>query len=170
VSALGTADEITAVIGKLAAAGRDAALQAGTTQPCMRLALAILRAAPELAGTVCGCPLALTAARRALRAHQHPADDVLGMTYLTVTEVSVLLRVSRSAVYRRLADERLLAVRAGPRSLRIPETSVCGYLTGQAIVAVEQLGNPRTRHAGHRRSARSAGAAGPAQPPGPGAP
>jgi excisionase family DNA binding protein len=136
-----TTDEITAVIGQLSAE-RDAALQASTTQPCMRLALAILRAGPDLAAAVRAGQLDLTTARRTLLAHQHPADNPLGITYLTAAEVSVLLRVSRSAVYRLLADERLLAVRAGPRSVRIPEPSVCGYLTGQAIAAIGQLGKP----------------------------
>ena len=160
VSATATTDEITAVTGQLAAAGaaaRDAALQASTTQPCMRLALAILRAAPDLADAVRAGQVDLTAARRALRAHQHPAGNALGVTYLTVAEVAALLRVSRSAVYRRLADERLVAVRAGPRSVRIPEPSVCGYLARQAIAAVEQLGKPDTRRAGRRRSPRRAG-------------
>lgn len=166
MSAASTTDEITALTRQLAAAGaaaRDAALQASTTQPCMRLTLAILRAAPDLADAVRAGQLDLTAARRALRAHQHPADNALGITYLTAAEVSALLRVSRSAVYRLLADETLLAVRAGPRSVRIPEPSVCGYLTGQAIAAISQLGKPGIRRADRERSPRRASAA--AAPP-----
>jgi excisionase family DNA binding protein len=118
----------------------------------MRLALAILRAAPDLADAVRAGQLDLADARRTLLAHQHPAGNPLGITYLTAAEVSVLLRVSRSAVYRLLAGKRLLAIKAGPRSVRIPEPSVCGYLTGQAIAAIGELGKPGIRRAERERS------------------
>jgi excisionase family DNA binding protein len=133
---------MTAVAGQLAAAGaaaRDIALQAGTTHPCLRLALTILWAARDLAGAVRAGQLDLTSAHLALNAHQHPAHDALCIAYLTVAEVAALLRISRTAVYRLIGEEKLQAVRAGPRSTRIPEPSVCRYLTGQAITAVEQL-------------------------------
>lgn len=45
-------------------------------------------------------------------------------TYLTVSEVSKRLRVTRQAVYNWIADGRLRAVKVGGKALRIPLSSV----------------------------------------------
>jgi excisionase family DNA binding protein len=163
VSAPSRAEEITAVARQLAAAAaaaRDTALQAATTQPCIRLALAILRDAPDLADALSAGQLDLTSAHRALNAHQHPAQDALSITCLTVPEVAALLRVSRSTVYRLIKEEQLQAVKAGPRSVRIPEPSVCGYLVTHAIAAVKRLGKLSAPPAGRAPARMPAPASG----------
>lgn len=45
-------------------------------------------------------------------------------TYLTVTEVSERLRVTRQAVYNWIADGRLRAVKVAGKAVRIPLSSV----------------------------------------------
>ncbi|MFD2094293.1 helix-turn-helix domain-containing protein [Blastococcus deserti] len=51
------------------------------------------------------------------------------VTFLTVTEVAAIMRVSKMTVYRLVHAGELAAVRVG-RSFRVPEPAVRDYLTG----------------------------------------
>jgi excisionase family DNA binding protein len=58
---------------------------------------------------------------------QRPAPRVV--SFLTVTEVAAIMRVSKMTVYRLVHGGDLSAVRVG-RSFRVPEPAVREYLTG----------------------------------------
>lgn len=58
---------------------------------------------------------------------QRPAPRQV--SFLTVTEVAAIMRVSKMTVYRLLHGGELAAVRVG-RSFRVPEPAVREYLTG----------------------------------------
>ncbi|NEK85082.1 helix-turn-helix domain-containing protein [Blastococcus saxobsidens] len=51
------------------------------------------------------------------------------VSFLTVTEVAAIMRVSKMTVYRLVHGGELAAVRVG-RSFRVPEPAVRDYLTG----------------------------------------
>ncbi|MDQ1660344.1 MAG: hypothetical protein QOJ68_324 [Blastococcus sp.] len=51
------------------------------------------------------------------------------VSFLTVTEVAAIMRVSKMTVYRLVHAGDLVAVRVG-RSFRVPEPAVRGYLAG----------------------------------------
>jgi excisionase family DNA binding protein len=51
------------------------------------------------------------------------------VSFLTVTEVAAIMRVSKMTVYRLVHGGDLAAVRVG-RSFRVPESAVRNYLTG----------------------------------------
>jgi excisionase family DNA binding protein len=51
------------------------------------------------------------------------------VSFLTVTEVAAIMRVSKMTVYRLVHGGELAAVRVG-RSFRVPEPAVRGYLAG----------------------------------------
>src|SRR5215218_11196482 len=57
---------------------------------------------------------------------QRPAPRTV--SFLTVTEVAAIMRVSKMTVYRLVHGGELVAVRVG-RSFRVPEPSVRDYLT-----------------------------------------
>jgi excisionase family DNA binding protein len=58
---------------------------------------------------------------------QRPAPRVV--SFLTVTEVAAIMRVSKMTVYRLVHGGELAAVRVG-RSFRVPEPAVRDYLAG----------------------------------------
>ena len=58
---------------------------------------------------------------------QRPAPRAV--SFLTVTEVAAIMRVSKMTVYRLVHGGELAAVRVG-RSFRVPEPAVRDYLTG----------------------------------------
>jgi excisionase family DNA binding protein len=58
---------------------------------------------------------------------QRPAPRAV--SFLTVTEVASIMRVSKMTVYRLVHAGELAAVRVG-RSFRVPEPAVRDYLTG----------------------------------------
>ena len=58
---------------------------------------------------------------------QRPAPRTV--SFLTVTEVAAIMRVSKMTVYRLVHGGELAAVRVG-RSFRVPEPAVRDYLTG----------------------------------------
>jgi excisionase family DNA binding protein len=58
---------------------------------------------------------------------QRPAPRPV--SFLTVTEVAAIMRVSKMTVYRLVHGGELAAVRVG-RSFRVPEPAVRDYLTG----------------------------------------
>ena len=58
---------------------------------------------------------------------QRPAPRPV--SFLTVTEVAGIMRVSKMTVYRLVHNGELAAVRVG-RSFRVPEPAVRDYLTG----------------------------------------
>jgi excisionase family DNA binding protein len=58
---------------------------------------------------------------------QRPAPRTV--SFLTVTEVAAIMRVSKMTVYRLVHGGELAAVRVG-RSFRIPEPAVRDYLSG----------------------------------------
>jgi excisionase family DNA binding protein len=60
-------------------------------------------------------------------ATQRPAPRPL--SFLTVTEVAAIMRVSKMTVYRLVHGGELAAVRVG-RSFRVPEPAVREYLAG----------------------------------------
>jgi len=51
------------------------------------------------------------------------------VSFLTVTEVAAIMRVSKMTVYRLVHGGELVAVRVG-RSFRVPEPAVREYLAG----------------------------------------
>ncbi|MCZ2860305.1 helix-turn-helix domain-containing protein [Blastococcus sp. VKM Ac-2987] len=51
------------------------------------------------------------------------------VSFLTVTEVAAIMRVSKMTVYRLVHGGELSAVRVG-RSFRVPEPAVRAYLSG----------------------------------------
>ena len=59
---------------------------------------------------------------------QRPAQRP-AVTFLTVTEVAAIMRVSKMTVYRLVHGGDLAAVRVG-RSFRVPEPAVRNYLMG----------------------------------------
>ena len=59
---------------------------------------------------------------------QRPAPRA-AVSFLTVTEVAAIMRVSKMTVYRLVHGGELSAVRVG-RSFRVPEPAVRDYLTG----------------------------------------
>ena len=59
---------------------------------------------------------------------QRPAPRPV-VSFLTVTEVAAIMRVSKMTVYRLVHGGELAAVRVG-RSFRVPEPAVRDYLTG----------------------------------------
>ena len=59
---------------------------------------------------------------------QRPAQRPV-ISFLTVTEVASIMRVSKMTVYRLVHAGELAAVRVG-RSFRVPEPAVRDYLTG----------------------------------------
>jgi excisionase family DNA binding protein len=59
---------------------------------------------------------------------QRPAPRP-AVSFLTVTEVAAIMRVSKMTVYRLVHGGELAAVRVG-RSFRVPEPAVRDYLTG----------------------------------------
>jgi excisionase family DNA binding protein len=59
---------------------------------------------------------------------QRPAPRP-AVSFLTVTEVAAIMRVSKMTVYRLVHAGELAAVRVG-RSFRVPEPAVRDYLTG----------------------------------------
>ena len=59
---------------------------------------------------------------------QRPAPRA-AVSFLTVTEVAAIMRVSKMTVYRLVHGGELAAVRVG-RSFRVPEPAVRDYLTG----------------------------------------
>jgi excisionase family DNA binding protein len=61
-------------------------------------------------------------------ATQRPASRP-AVSFLTVTEVAAIMRVSKMTVYRLVHGGELSAVRVG-RSFRVPEPAVRDYLTG----------------------------------------
>jgi excisionase family DNA binding protein len=60
-------------------------------------------------------------------AMQRPAPRTV--SFLTVTEVAAIMRVSKMTVYRLVHGGELAAVRVG-RSVRVPEPAVRDYLAG----------------------------------------
>jgi excisionase family DNA binding protein len=58
---------------------------------------------------------------------QRPAPRAV--SFLTVTEVAAIMRVSKMTVYRLVHNGELAAVRVG-RSFRVPEPAVRDYLVG----------------------------------------
>jgi excisionase family DNA binding protein len=52
--------------------------------------------------------------------------------FLTVSEVAVIMRVSKMTVYRLVNGKELDAIRVG-RSFRVPEQAVADYLAGAAV-------------------------------------
>jgi excisionase family DNA binding protein len=58
---------------------------------------------------------------------QRPAPRTV--SFLTVTEVAAIMRVSKMTVYRLVHAGELAAVRVG-RSFRVPEPAVRDYLVG----------------------------------------
>ena len=61
-------------------------------------------------------------------ASSHPSDPPLAQVkFLTVAEVTALMRVSKMTVYRLVHSGELTAVRVG-RSFRVPEKAVHDYL------------------------------------------
>jgi excisionase family DNA binding protein len=58
---------------------------------------------------------------------QRPAPRAV--SFLTVTEVAAIMRVSKMTVYRLVHGGELAAVRVG-RSFRVPEPAVRDYLAG----------------------------------------
>jgi excisionase family DNA binding protein len=135
-----TTQEIAAVVTELATggtAGREIGLWANFVQPRTRLALAVLRGAPDFADAIKAGRLDLSNAYRALTARTNSAQNVA--YYLTMAEVAVVMRVSRSTVYRLVQDGTLEAIRPGPRSMRVLEQSLCDYLVSQATAVIEQL-------------------------------
>ena len=58
---------------------------------------------------------------------QRPAPRAV--SFLTVTEVAAIMRVSKMTVYRLVHGGELAAARVG-RSFRVPEPAVRDYLTG----------------------------------------
>jgi excisionase family DNA binding protein len=58
---------------------------------------------------------------------QRPAPRTV--SFLTVTEVAAIMRVSKMTVYRLVHAGELAAVRVG-RSFRVPEPAVRDYLAG----------------------------------------
>jgi excisionase family DNA binding protein len=58
---------------------------------------------------------------------QRPAPRTI--SFLTVTEVAAIMRVSKMTVYRLVHGGELAAVRVG-RSFRVPEPAVRDYLAG----------------------------------------
>ncbi len=61
-------------------------------------------------------------------AMQRPAPRA-AVSFLTVTEVAAIMRVSKMTVYRLVHAGELAAVRVG-RSFRVPEPAVRAYLSG----------------------------------------
>ncbi|WP_308377891.1 helix-turn-helix domain-containing protein [Streptomyces sp. ISL-98] len=61
------------------------------------------------------------------------------MVFLTVAEVSSVMRVSRMTVYRLVHTGHLPAIRVG-RSFRVPEQAVHEYLRDSA--SIESLDRP----------------------------
>jgi excisionase family DNA binding protein len=59
---------------------------------------------------------------------ERPAQRT-GVSFLTVTEVAAIMRVSKMTVYRLVHAGDLVAVRVG-RSFRVPEPAVRDYLAG----------------------------------------
>jgi excisionase family DNA binding protein len=59
---------------------------------------------------------------------QRPAPRT-AVSFLTVTEVAAIMRVSKMTVYRLVHGGELSAVRVG-RSFRVPEPAVREYLAG----------------------------------------
>ncbi|MDT0275221.1 helix-turn-helix domain-containing protein [Blastococcus sp. DSM 46792] len=59
---------------------------------------------------------------------QRPAQRT-AVSFLTVTEVAAIMRVSKMTVYRLVHGGELSAVRVG-RSFRVPEPAVREYLAG----------------------------------------
>ena len=57
------------------------------------------------------------------------AGPAPGVSFLTVTEVAAIMRVSKMTVYRLVHGNELAAVRVG-RSFRVPESAVRDYLSG----------------------------------------
>ena len=82
-------------------------------------------------------PRPMPAQAQALRPAGHPmaAGPVVqrpaprAVSFLTVTEVAAIMRVSKMTVYRLLHGGDLAAVRVG-RSFRVPEAAVRDYLAG----------------------------------------
>jgi excisionase family DNA binding protein len=60
------------------------------------------------------------------RATNTPADPP-NRSFLTVSEVATILRVSKMTIYRLTQDGALESIRVG-RSIRIPRTAVTTYL------------------------------------------
>lgn len=54
-------------------------------------------------------------------------EDLTGLTFLTVAEVAVIMRVSKMTVYRLVHEGDLEAIRVG-RSFRVPDRAVHQYL------------------------------------------
>jgi len=77
---------------------------------------------PMAARPVTGHPMA------AGPAMQRPAPRA-AVSFLTVTEVAAIMRVSKMTVYRLVHAGELVAVRVG-RSFRVPEPAVREYLAG----------------------------------------
>ncbi|WP_138908322.1 helix-turn-helix domain-containing protein [Streptomyces chryseus] len=67
---------------------------------------------------------------------ERPLDEV---RFLTVAEVSSVMRVSKMTVYRLVHSGHLPAIRVG-RSFRVPEQSVHEYLRDSA--SIESLDRP----------------------------
>ena len=59
----------------------------------------------------------------------HAEGRLSEVRFLTVAEVSALMRVSKMTVYRLVHSGELTAVRVG-RSFRVPEHAVDAYLRG----------------------------------------
>ena len=141
------AQEILAIVTELDTAsvtGRSTVLGASSLRPRARLALAVLRSAPDLADAVKSGHLDLTHAHRVLTA---PTEAARVDYYLKMAEVASVLRVSRGTVYRLASEGKLQVIRPGPRLMLISEALLCDYLVGQAIAVIERLGRcaPSTR-------------------------
>jgi excisionase family DNA binding protein len=87
-------------------------------------------------------------------------DATTRLAALTPREVANILQVSRSSVYRAIADQRLVAIRLGPGGpLRITRAALSRFLTPVAGVAVRpQAGQAGTTvvSSGPARPGRSA--------------
>ena len=83
--------------------------------------------APAVRGSMGGRP-APGHATAAAPSTQRPAPRA-AVSFLTVTEVAAIMRVSKMTVYRLVHGGELAAVRVG-RSFRVPEPAVRDYLTG----------------------------------------
>lgn len=77
--------------------------------------------------------------------HETPAAENVAIPelFLTVAEVALRLRVSRSTVYNLIASGRLTAHCNGggsirPRGLRVPEPAVTDYLATSVVAPSEK--------------------------------
>lgn len=71
-------------------------------------------------------------------------NDSVGDTYMTVSEVADLLRVSKMTVYRMVHSGEIFSVRFG-KSFRLPKRSVDQYLRGSVNSSTSMIdaGNSR---------------------------